>query len=462
MTRRRSGFAIACFAVTAALTPGHALFAQSTLDHPTSTYIPYHVDSGYHDNVGQIAEKVWMELVEIDRATSLRLYYASVELPEGSTIRVTSLLDDASQTLDASGVQMWSDTSGYFNGNAVMVELIAGPNTIGNRIILDQAETTLADPPVEGFCGIFGIDERAPSTEPTACRLLPVGCTATIWSDNSCLVSAGHCFGNGLVAEFNVPFSSSNCQLNHPPIEDQFPITNSLFENNGVGYDWMVNATGTNNLGETAFERYGVKRRIAGLPASFGDPVDVWGYAVDHDCTLTQTQQHSPNGVVNGRSLRSYEFDSDITFGNSGSSIIFNNEIVGIVTHCGGFNNFGTRTDVAAFADARIQLCQGELIMNGPTPKIAGQVNTLDIENGSPFEDVTIVYSIATGNSTVPGCTVPLLLHNPITAGVATADADGNASFSGFVSDAARGRNILLQAYESETCRATELIIADF
>lgn len=95
------------------------------------------------------------------------------------------------------------NTSAYFNGDTVLVGLIAGPGAVNNRIevaavalemVGDGSQPIGLDP-----CGICGADDRVPSDELWTGRLLPPGCTASVISIDSCLVSAGHCVTGGMV-----------------------------------------------------------------------------------------------------------------------------------------------------------------------------------------------------------------------------------------------------------------------
>jgi hypothetical protein len=185
--------------------------------------------------------------------------------------------------------------------------------------------------------------------------MLPAGCTATIYNTQSCMVSAGHCISGGSVIQFRVPDSLSNCNLVNPPVSEQFSMTGVQSVNGGVGNDWAVLTTGTNNLGETAYQRYGVLRPIADAPPAVGQPVAVWGYGIDSQCTRNQTQQfHSATiASVGGTWIEHWV---DITFGNSGSSLIRNDEILGIITHC-PCPGAATRIDHPSFAAAREALC---------------------------------------------------------------------------------------------------------
>ena len=342
--------------VLLALTPAAA---QSTWDRPLADPVPYHLDSGALPNGFTSSKVVFRDTVHLNSAGWMRLYFGEVALPPGSFLRLTSLLDGEVQELDAAALEMWTHSSAYFNGDSVTVELVAGPGTQNNRVTVDQVawelqpELPLAgcDP---GCCG--PTDDRVPSNEDWSARFLPAGCTASIYNTDSCAVSAGHCIGGAMVLEFKVPLSSPNCNLNHPPIAEQFPVLQFAFTNGGVGNDWSAMTTGTNNLGQTAFQRYGVFKPIASTQAVVGQPATVWGYGVDDVCTANQTQQTSSGFIeeVSGNLIR---YSIDVTFGNSGSGVLRNgNDIVGIVTHC-CCPNQGTLVTHPAFVAAREQLC---------------------------------------------------------------------------------------------------------
>ncbi len=329
--------------------------AQQTLDWPVGELRDYHVDSGVQNNPGIGAQTVFLDVVSIQDAAWLRLYFAEVHLEADSFIRITSLLDQEVQELDANGLAMWDNSTAYFNGNALLVELVAAPGTTKNRFVIDQVamETAVAQP--AGGCGVCGADKRVPSDEDWSARLLPAGCTASVWNTESCLVSAGHCMGGQMVIQFRVPNSNPNCSLNHPPATEQFPITSFLFTNGGIGNDWAAMTSGTNSLGETPFDRYGEFRPIASSPPGVGNALTIWGFGVDSQCTLSQTQQTSSGSVTQVFST-SFRHNVDVSGGNSGSGIIHNGEILGIVTHC-PCPTWATRVDHVNFVAARDQLC---------------------------------------------------------------------------------------------------------
>lgn len=343
------------------------VLAQSTLDWPLGGYAEYRLDSGNLTNTGNDAATVYEATIAVEDAVWLRLYFGKVDLETGSYLRMTSAYDNEVQELDAYDLAMWNNTSAYFNGDTVYLVLVAAPGTTSNKVVLEQvgvhqAEGGLRGPCADDDCGICGADNRVPSDEEWTGRLMPVGCTASVYNQDSCLVSAGHCADGGWddTIQFNVPNSASNCYPYNPPVADQFPITAHLFTNDGVGNDWSVMTAGTNNYGQTPYERYGVYRPLATSPAGSGQSATVWGYGVDNGQPVRSQTQQTQTGTINNRYSTYYTFTVDITYGNSGSALMHNDEIIGVVTHCTiGCPNYATRIDLSAFEDAREQLCGG-------------------------------------------------------------------------------------------------------
>ena len=331
---------------------------QWTWNDPLPDPVPYNVDTGMLTNAGGTTQLVHQEVVNFAGGDWMRLYFGDVVLGEGSYLRITSEQDGEVQELDAEALAMWSNTSGYFNGETVTVELIAGPQT-QNRLVIEQAawEDQVAIPTLgcdPGCCG--PTDDRVPSEEDWSNRLVPAGCTASIYNTDSCAVSAGHCASGGMVLEFKVPLSNPNCSNNHPPISEQFPVTAFQFTNGGPGNDWLAMTVGTNNLGEEPFERYGEFRPIGATPPVPGQPAAVWGYGDDDTCPTDNAQQTS-DGFIESVQATLVRYSIDVTFGNSGSGVLRNGqEIVGIVTHC-CCPNQGTRMDHPNFVAAREALC---------------------------------------------------------------------------------------------------------
>jgi len=335
---------------------------QSTLQAPLGEIRSLIIDTGSWDNPTGEAVVAAAFPIEVEGASWLRAYLEEASLPEGSSVRFSSMLDGEVQQLDAKTLRMWSLSSAYFNGETLLVELIAGPNTFGNRIKVKRIGVEAGIHPTgsPGQCGIVGgVDDRTLSNETWAGRIMPVGCTASIYCNSgSGLVTAGHCIngGSGLVLHFNVPPSTSGCGTVAPPINDQFPILPGFQSvNGGIGNDWGVMNAGTNGLGQTPFVRYNTFRPISPGVGVVGASTSMFGYGVDDTCVRSQVQQMSP-GSIRTVLPTNYEIFDDVRGGNSGSGYInTDGTIIGIITHCrfDGINNYAQRTDLPAFVAAR-------------------------------------------------------------------------------------------------------------
>jgi len=362
-----------CLALTIAAS---GAWAQSTLNWPIGEMQPYLLDSGMQANDRAETIVAFDAAITFEGVTSMRLYFGEVRLEPGSFVRMTSMWDGEEQELDAAGLAMWSNSSAYFNGDTVQVELHAGPGTRENHIVIDQVWTFSPDQNAErggpcagDNCGMCGSDDRVPSNEFWSGRLMPVGCTGSVYNASSCVVSAGHCAGGGLTIQFNTPNSSGGCGPQNPPIADQFPITGQQYNNGGVGNDWSVMTTGNNNLGQKPYQRYGIYMPLSGTFANVGQACAVWGYGVDNTNPTSSQDQQTSAGTIGARTSTYYEYNVDVTYGNSGSGLIEGGELVGIITHCSfDCGNIATRHDLSAFAAARDNLCGVDITPPSPNP----------------------------------------------------------------------------------------------
>lgn len=391
MKNRFAAVAGAVVALGCCLTPA---IAQSEGKAPRGEIRPMAMDSGLRGGEAVGHSVAYRELIMVHEAAWLRLYFGEdSRIEPGSFLRIQSLLDGEVQEMDASDLVNWDFSTAYFNGAMLLVELVAGPGTTGNRLVIERVGLELAVHLETGSCGICGPDNRLPSSMDFACRLMPVGCSASVFNEESCLVSAGHCMGVGLVAQFQVPASQSNCNLVNPPISEQFPITDLAFQDTGVGGDWAVCKTGNNNLGQSAYERYGMLRPIAAGSPGIGQFVEIWGYGIDDECVRNQVQQRSA-GSVTGVWATYFEHNADATFGNSGSAIIVAGQIMGINSHC-PCNNVATRVSHPAFAAAIEDVCP-EPLPTGACCFISG------VCNESSAEECTVAGGYYRGDGT--GC----------------------------------------------------------
>jgi len=217
---------------------------------PSQTVVLY-VDSGFVSATqGTDPLVVFSHVVRVQGAPWVRLYFGDVQLSGSpsaanqSFLRITSQADGAVQVLDSSALARWGNTSAYFNGEPVVIELFVWPGTGLNRGVLESVVAGVQsepDAPAGYICG--PTDDRVPSSDPRGARILPVGCSAFLFNQRpNCFLTAGHCpvVGPFEVVEFNVPLSDPDGTINHPPPQDQYPVDlNSIqFSYLGLGHDW--------------------------------------------------------------------------------------------------------------------------------------------------------------------------------------------------------------------------------
>lgn len=107
-----------------------ALFAAATASAGEPCFAPVSVDSGWAQNTGETSGVIFAELIEVEEASWVRVDFeiASLgEAPRGgkpTIVRVTSVREASSQRLTGEHVEQWQHMSAYFNGNAVLVEVI--------------------------------------------------------------------------------------------------------------------------------------------------------------------------------------------------------------------------------------------------------------------------------------------------------------------------------------------------
>jgi hypothetical protein len=313
-------------------------FAQ-TLEKQFETH-PFLYNSGLIENESGLRTLVYEDVVELPGASSIRLNFSDIQLgevPESgipTILRITSLKDGAVQLLNAVSLLQWRNSSAYFNGDAVRIEIIAdaeaGPS------FLNMSEIQIGVPPTfpESICG--PTDDRVLSSDPRAARLVPVGCTGWLFNDeNTCFLSAGHCDNGTMdVAEFNVPLSNPDGSINHPPPSDQYPIdAQSVQTQNGdtsIGNDFAYFGTFPNsNTGLTPFEAQGDRYMLGTVPTSANnETIRITGYGVNNDASLgnpltfNQVQTtHTGDLVLADPVTFRLSYTPDTTGGNSGSAV---------------------------------------------------------------------------------------------------------------------------------------------
>jgi V8-like Glu-specific endopeptidase len=349
--------------LTSALVSVFASAASGQTAPLASVQVPVGFDSGFVEAPGDEPAVLWSAVVRVPQAGWLRLSFGEVLLTGDrgdSSLRLTSLHDGAVQFLDAVSAEQWRRTSAYFNGEAVLVELIAGAGSGPCR--LEIVSATAGQPQPGAFESLCGADDRVSSTDPRAARLVPVGCTAFIIDDaNHCFLSAGHCSPTGDTAQFNVPPSLNNCAIVHPPPEHQYAVDAASVQqlNGGIGNDWAYFGCFPNsNTGKTAFEAQGDFYALAAsAPLVSGQTIRITGYGTDSQCTLSQTQQTS-TGPYFKKTGTKIEYQVDTEGGNSGSAVINESDggkVIGIHTNAGcsaNAGNSGTAIEVGGLQSA--------------------------------------------------------------------------------------------------------------
>ncbi|MBL8900119.1 MAG: hypothetical protein JNM84_20990 [Planctomycetes bacterium] len=269
---------------------------SAEVDPPEGQWMPYALRSGAHDNASAAPAVVYQGVVALAPSVPwVRVHFAAAQLPSGSLLRLRSFRDGEVQELDAQRLREWGQGSAFFNGHAVIVELVAGAGARGAAFEIEQVWCGRTEPvaPPERLC--TPSDTRVPSADPAVGRLLysglTTGCTAflaeTAASNGASrpFVTSGSCGSSAHVVQFNVPASNADCSLVHPPVADQYAVDTAsvVGANNGIGDSYSVflcfpNATS----GLTPYQAQGAALRLApALPTVVGTVVRLIGFAVD-------------------------------------------------------------------------------------------------------------------------------------------------------------------------------------
>lgn len=338
-----------------------AISAQAVPEQSSSIFV--NIDSGLVSNTSPspamigIPQVVWSKVISVPASSWLRLEYEGVMLSgspdrgsDGSFLRITSMRDGAVQTQHLRHIGEWRDTSAYFNGDSILLELLAQPNTGDNRIIIRNAIAGPAAPlGTDTICG--PTDDRVLSSDPRVGRNQPTGCTSWLINDcNHCFLTAGHCAGSGLqIVEFNVPLSTSGGSIQHPGPQDQYAVDTTSLQSNGgqgVGDDWAYFGVFPNsNTGLTPHEANGMQAfDLVPPPSVTGQLIRITGNGstgspVSPTWNLVQKTHAGPYSSFSGTTVR---YTTDTTGGNSGSPVILDgtNQAIAIHTH-GGCSSTG-------------------------------------------------------------------------------------------------------------------------
>ncbi|MFK7760245.1 MAG: GC-type dockerin domain-anchored protein [Phycisphaerales bacterium] len=306
-----------------------------------------------------IQEAVWSTIVRVDDAAWLRIEFDDVDLSsatEGSResyLRVTSLFDGYEQYLDFDALQKWGNTTAYFNGSAVKVEIMASPgSTTNDRVQISGVQASASVNPAS-ICGT--VDDRTLSDDPRDGRLMPIACSAWLFGEQgSSFLSAAHCGpGAGDVMQFNVPLSTSNGVRQNPPPQDQYVVDGSSAQTSDgifLGNDWgFFGVFDNTDTGLSPLDAQGDSYTLTPSPIpNDGRPIRITGYGSTSSPVNPRWNgvQKTHVGPFQGYSGNVVRYTTDTTGGNSGSAILDDttNMAIGIHTNAGcgtggGWNN---------------------------------------------------------------------------------------------------------------------------
>jgi len=383
-----------CFSAVACVV-GYASFAAplGAQDTPSSIVVALPHDTGAVRNTSAQTQVVASFPVVVQGARWLRLHFADVALAgdvfsgNGAVLRITSFYDGHVQELDALAIEQWGRSSAYFNGDSVLVEIVAPPAQDTSRARLALVSASDLNAPLS-LC--TNVDERVLSSDARMGRAMPVGCTAWIVNDcNSCLITAGHCAitpDNLDVIEFNVPLSLSDGSPLHPAPQDQYAVDDSSTQSTGLaplGADYAHFGCFPNpSTGLTPFQAQGARFALTAPPTfQAGAHVRVAGYGLRATPPEWSLVQQTDDGAWTGSQATTLFHQVDTTGGNSGAPIVLTSsgEVIGVHTHNGcspfGGSNGGTRGDhpgLAAYLAAPQGVCAAGLsLVGGPLDSVS-------------------------------------------------------------------------------------------
>ncbi len=336
--------------VLPALLAGAVVFLSGSspaeVNPPPFNRLTYLEDSGWHENTSGAPAVLISFPVIVDKAGWLRLYFEEVTLSgdpltaEGSILRMTALEDGAIMEMNARHLEQWQNSSAYFNGDTVLVEVIAQPGTGWNRIAMRAVDAGIDPIPAsdKSICG--ATDDRQLSSDVRVARILPVGCSGYIFDDcKHCMLSSGQCTENASVVEFNVPLSDSSGNINHPSPDDQYSIDVDSMQDRydfSAGHDWAYFGVFPNpNTGLTPAEAQGSWFTLHPPPPAFTNDIQVIGYGADTSPPEWNQVQQSHVGPMSNTSPNTISYKTDTMAGNAGSPTIWPpyGYAVGIHTH---------------------------------------------------------------------------------------------------------------------------------
>ena len=333
------------------------------------------LDSGVVMNEDQEPAVIYTGVIQRATAPWIRLRFDEVQLAgdpaigNGSYLRITSAADGGWQRLDANSIEQWGNTSAYFNGDLLTIELIAYPGTGPNRITMSSIWIGEGEFSPATICG--PTDDRVLSNDPRSGRLMSIGCSAWLYNNGAgCFGTAGHCISastSTAVMQFNVPLSNPNGSVNHPHPDHQYPVQQASIQSTGSGGTGndaaMFGCFPNSNTGLTPLQAQGAMYTLRVPAPSPAGQIRITGYGTTSGTqgTPREWSQVQKTHVGNFTALTGnrLQYTADTTGGNSGSPVILEStgEVIGVHTHGGctssGGANSGTATQHTAWTNYR-------------------------------------------------------------------------------------------------------------
>jgi len=317
---------------------------------------------------------------------------------------ITSERTGEHQVLTAETLVQWSNSSAYFAGDAVYVDVVMPAGTEG-RVEVSGVHAGLPPLAPRTICG--GVDDREISRDQRANRLAPQGCTAWLFNNRpNSAATANHCgAAGGDTLWFDVPLRTSSGSVVPPSPENQYPVDGSSVQsagNWGLGNDWQVFGVFNNsNTGLGPVDAGKTSYVLAtSAPEADGRPINITGYGSTSSPVPDSwyAVQKTHTGAYWSRSGTTIRYQADTTGGNSGSAVLDldNQRVIGIHTNGGcssssTSSNSGTSIDNAGLRGA---LMQGRGMAGGPTAGVIRPLSEMPVRvepDGSTVVGVELV-----------------------------------------------------------------------
>lgn len=373
--------------------------------HPQSLSLD--VDSDWAAATSASPAPVFSKRVEVPGAAWIRLNLDGTVLPgdeslgEGAFLRITSLLDGATQEMHASHLEQWHHQSAYFNGDAVQVELISSASAGMSRLRITGATYEIAadtvpagddDGAPRSYCGMY--DLRELSDDPRVARVVfdtgAIGTVSIIDDPNHTFLTAGPiaaALNGNSVIEFHAPLTYPNgTTLVHPAPSDQYVADLSSVQRAsgaaGSGDNWgYFGAFGNSTTGLTPFQAQGAFFTLADIvPPVDGRQIRTTGNGFTQPPIFRTWSfvQKSEAGAYVGNTGTRVLFRTSLTSGDGGTLIVdeTSGEVIGIASEDGCTATGGSNA-ATAITNPNLRIA-----LNHPLGVCIAVL--LDLPNGTP------------------------------------------------------------------------------